>query len=152
MPIYEYQCEQCRKVFSFLVRNVATHQPPTCPGCGHGKMTRALSRFAAHSGKRRAENADVDSATPSGDDMPPGMERLMAEADGIDENDPRAMGRFMRKMAEETGEPMPPEMNEMIRRLEAGEDPESIEADMGDMLDDGPGGGGGSGGDTLYDG
>ena len=48
MPIYEYQCEQCRKVFSFLVRNVATHQPPTCPGCGHGKMTRALSRFAAH--------------------------------------------------------------------------------------------------------
>jgi hypothetical protein len=115
-------------------------------------MTRALSRFAAHSGKRRAENADADSATPGGDDMPPGMERLMAEADGIDENDPRAMGRFMRKMAEETGEPMPPEMNEMIRRLEAGEDPESIEADMGDMLDDGPGGGGGSGGDTLYDG
>lgn len=89
-----------------------------------------------------------------GDDMPPGMEKLMAAAEGMDENDPRAMGRLMRQMAAEVGEPMPAEMNEMVRRLEAGEDPEQIEADMGDFMETDGGGGdfGGSGGDdTLYD-
>ena len=108
-------------------------------------MERVLSRFAAP--KRR-----VEAAAPSGGNTSPdpGMDRMMAEADGIDENDPRAMGRFMRTMAEETGEPVPDEMNEVIRRLESGEDPESIEEQMGDLLGEDPGGP--RGGDTtLYD-
>ena len=89
---------------------------------------------------------------PGDDDMPPGRESLLAEAEGMDEDDPRAMGRLMRRMAEETGEPMPPEMQEMVRRLEAGEDPEAIEEDMGDVFGEDGGGGLGGGDDTLYDG
>ena len=57
------------------------------------------------------------------------MESFMAEMEremsGMDENnpDPRQMGRLMRKMTDVMGDKAPPEMREMIRRLEAGEDP-----------------------------
>jgi hypothetical protein len=86
------------------------------------------------------------------------MMRLMSDAEGIDENDPRQLGRLMRRMSEITGENLEPEMDEAVRRLEAGEDPEKIEEDMGDLLgdeegmdDDGYGyGGGPSYDDGLY--
>jgi putative FmdB family regulatory protein len=156
MPIYEYQCEKCGRVLSFLVRTTAGHQPPACPRCGHPKMERVLSRFAAPKKGTRKSTEDPGSGGPppaGGDDLPPGMESMLAEAEGIDENDPRAMGRFMRKMAEQTGEPVPAEMNEMIRRLESGEDPEKIEDALGDLPGDEASGAGGPGGDdTLYDG
>ena len=90
------------------------------------------------------------------------MERLMADADGIDESDPRQLGRLMRRMGQITGEGFDPEMESAVRRLESGEDPEKIEEDMGDVLGDALGGdegddgmGGGGGGYTrdagLYD-
>ena len=66
------------------------------------------------------------------------IESLLGEMDGVDENDPRSLGRFMRRMAEETGEDVGPEFNEIIGRLERGEDPERIEQDMGDILGDEP--------------
>jgi len=135
MPIYEYQCEKCKRVLNFLVRNVSTHKPPVCPKCGHKKMTRVISRFAALKGR-------ILSAAGGDDDMP--------DLSDFDENDPRSLGRMMRQMADETGEAMPPEMDEMCRRLEAGEDPEKIEEEMGDVLGEGgPGGGGGD--STLYE-
>jgi putative FmdB family regulatory protein len=160
MPIYEYQCAGCGRILNFLVRSVAGHKPPACPKCGHAKMARVLSRFAAPKGgkKNRAEPSAIHHPPsalppPGGDDIPPGMERLLSEAEGMDQNDPRAMGRFMRKMAAESGEPMPEEMNEVVRRLEAGEDPEKIEAQMGDAPGDGNGGHGAPGGadNTLYE-
>ncbi len=51
----------------------------------------------------------------------------------VDENDPRSIGKFMRRMGNEMGEDMGPEFDEMVGRLEGGEDPESIEADMNDL-------------------
>jgi len=51
----------------------------------------------------------------------------------LDENDPRSMARWMRKMSEETGEDMGPEFNEMVGRLEAGENPEDVERSMGEL-------------------
>jgi hypothetical protein len=74
------------------------------------------------------------------------MERDMA---GMDENnpDPRALGRMMRKMTEATGQKMPGEMEQMIRRLESGEDPEKLEEEFGDAFEgmDFPGMEGGEG-------
>lgn len=133
MPIYEYECGKCRRVSSFLVRSPAGHKPPACPRCGHLETTRVFSRFAS---------VKSDRAGSAGDDGPD-----LAALDGLDENDPRSLGRAMRKMAEETGEPMPPEMDGMLRRLEAGEDPETIGAEM-----EGLDGGGPAGEDTLYEG
>jgi hypothetical protein len=57
---------------------------------------------------------------------------------GLDEEDPRALARMMRTMGKEMGEEMPPELDEVVGRLEAGESPESIEQSMPDL--DMPGG------------
>ncbi len=160
MPIYEYTCNKCGRTLSFLVRNLAEHKPPACPKCGHPEMRRALSRFSAVTGsKAAAHGSALPEADPAGgipgappDDMgdgPGGMPDFSA-LDGVDENDPRAMGRALRKMSEQAGEPMDAEMRDVVRRLEAGEDPEKIGEDMG-AEDEGAGGGGG-GSDDLYDG
>ena len=65
---------------------------------------------------------------------------------GLDENDPKSMGRTLRKMARETGEDMPPEFDEAMGRLEAGESPDSIEQSMPELAG-GEGGAGGLGDD-----
>ena len=90
------------------------------------------------------------------------MMELERDMEHMDENNPRHMAHMMRKMKDL----MPPgavpkELDVAIKRLEAGEDPEKIEQDMGDVLGDfmgGPdeeGGRGGGGGYThdsgLYD-
>jgi hypothetical protein len=67
--------------------------------------------------------------------MEKALSRLEREMSSLDENDPRQMGQFMRRMMEETGTDLGPEMETAIRRLEAGEDPEKIEEDMGDLLE-----------------
>jgi hypothetical protein len=65
---------------------------------------------------------------------------LLDEMANLDENDPRALGRFMRKMAEQSGEDLGPEFEEVVGRLEKGEDPEEIEKRMGDIFGDEMGG------------
>jgi hypothetical protein len=56
------------------------------------------------------------------------MMDLMSRMESIDESDGRAMGRMMRELSGITGEGMDdPAMQETIRRLEAGEDPERVE-------------------------
>lgn len=150
MPIFEYQCEKCGRVLNFLVRNLKNHVSPTCPKCGHPKMQRLFSRFAAVG----ARKSKADSADPGdGPDTAPGGEPDLSMLNGLDENDPRSLGRAMRAMASETGEAMPPEMDEVCRRLESGEDPEKIEETMGDLLgENGPGApAGGPPDNTLYD-
>ena len=98
-------------------------------------MERVVSRFAF------TGRAKEKTEAPGGDEMDPRMERMMAEMEsdmaGMDENnpDPRALGRMMRKMTEATGQKMPAEMEQMIRRLEAGEDPEKLEEEFGDAFD-----------------
>ena len=64
--------------------------------------------------------------------------------EGLDEKDaenPRVMGRMMRRMAEASGEPVTPAMEEMLRRMEAGEDPEALEDELGPQLEAEMGGG-----------
>jgi hypothetical protein len=41
----------------------------------------------------------------------------------------------MRKLTEATGMNLGPAMEEALRRMERGEDPEQIEAEMGDLLE-----------------
>lgn len=53
------------------------------------------------------------------------------EFSGVDENDPKAMARMMRKMSEMTGEKIDGEMEEVVRKLEEGADPDSLEEQLG---------------------
>lgn len=60
---------------------------------------------------------------------------LMREAEQVNEDDPRQMANLMRKFADATGLDLGEPMHEAIARMEAGEDPEQIEQEMGDLMD-----------------
>jgi putative FmdB family regulatory protein len=165
MPIYEFACPKCRRIYSFLSKRVNPDRLPVCPKCGHKKLSKQVSRFAALKGvpEPQAAPAGDEGGPPMPDFDDPRVERAMMEMERdmehMDENNPRHMAVMMRKMKDlmPPGS-MPKEMDIAIKRLEAGEDPEKIEADMGDVLGDfmgGPESGGPGAGYTkdsgLYD-
>jgi putative FmdB family regulatory protein len=129
MPIYEYRCADCRRKVNVFFRSFNSVTDPVCPRCGGTQLTRLMSRVAVHRGSGGSSDGDV-----GGDDFG-GM------LDGIDENDPRSLARAMRRMSDETGEPIEPEMEEALGRLEAGEDPESVMAEMDEQMGGDMGGG-----------
>lgn len=135
MPVYEFYCGDCHAVFNFLSRQVNTDARPPCPRCGRPELERQVSRFAI---SKHRQESDAD-GLPAGMDeaqMEQAMMALAGEMEGTDENDPRAMARFMRRFTEMTGMNLGDEAQEAMRRLEAGEDPEQIEAEMGDLFGD----------------
>jgi putative FmdB family regulatory protein len=125
MPIYEYRCGNCKRRVSIFFRSFAdTDQAAPCPNCGSASLTRLVSRVATvKSDDARMEALSDPSAF--GD---------------VDENDPKSMARFMRKMGDQVGgEDLGPEFNEMVNRLEAGENPEEIEKSMPGLGGEGAG-------------
>ena len=130
MPIYEYRCSDCARRASIFTRSINSDVQAVCPTCGSESMSRLVSRVSFV----RSEESRMESmADPS-------------NFAGLDENDPRSLGQFMRKMSNEMGEDMGPEFDEVIDRLESGQDPEDIEKSMPDLGDDL---GGGMGGDDF---
>ena len=158
MPIYEFLCEDCNRVFSFLARTAgAAGRKPTCPKCGGRKMRKQFSRFAtATSGGKRpgapgAEDGEPDALSPREEArMERAMMKLARDMESIDESDPRQLAAAMRRVSNVAGEDLGPEINEMLRRLEAGEDPEKVEDAMADAFPD-DGSAGGPGGPPSYD-
>jgi putative FmdB family regulatory protein len=156
MPVYEFLCSSCNRIYSFHSFKIQPDKVPSCPKCSAQDLVRVPSRFGVSAPSKAAGGDDGDAL----DD--PRMERemmkLAAELEGMDENDPRQMAAAVRKMTEIAGEPVTPAMEEMIRRLEAGEDPERIEEELGDAIEEemGETGGGAFGGapptrdDGLY--
>ena len=161
MPIYEFACRKCRRIYSFLSKRVNPEHAPICPRCGAKNLTRELSRFAMIKGVAEPAAAAEGPDQAGGEGMPdfddPRIARAMGELerdmDHLDENNPRHMAHMLRKMKDMLpADAMPKEMEIAIKRLESGEDPDKIEADMGDILgdfmgkegSDGPGGGSGS--------
>jgi putative FmdB family regulatory protein len=131
MPIYEYGCYDCRKRVSLFFRTFSevNTKKAVCPRCGGVNLKRLVSKVAfVRSEESRLENlADPTSMA------------------GLDENAPKSIGRWMRKMGSELGEDLGSEFGEVGDGLEGGEDPESFEKSMADM-----GMGGLGGGDDWY--
>ena len=123
MPIYEYHCKDCQRRVSILWRSFseASDGEATCPRCGGTNLTRLVSRVRVI---RSEESRLDDLSDPS----------FLSD---FDEDDPRSMGRMMRRMADEVGEELGPEFDEVVGRLESGESPEQIEKDMPDLGDSG---------------
>ena len=118
MPNYDYRCQSCNNRVS-IYQSYADYgvKPVACPVCGSSKLTRIIGRVRiAKSEDRRLE--DMSDPSFLGD---------------VDENDPKSLARAMKKMGQEMGEDLPPEFDEITGRLEAGEDPESIEQSMPDL-------------------
>ena len=141
MPIYEYLCEDCNRIYSFLVRRMDEARQPACPRCGAADLHKQVSGFAFRRGGSTSEDVSPGGEPDPMDD--PRVERemmkLMRDAEHMDESDPRQLASLMRRMSDVTGEPFDDGMEEAVRRLESGEDPEKIEEDLGEALD-GPAG------------
>jgi putative FmdB family regulatory protein len=128
MPIYEYRCGNCKRRVSIFFRSFSAIGEPHCPNCDSTNLFRLVSKVAA----LKSEESRLDSLSDP------------SSFGDVDENDPKSVARFMRKMGGEMGEEMGPEFDEMVDRLESGESPEEIEKTMPGMGGgEGPGGVGG---------
>lgn len=135
MPIYEFYCHKCHTVYNFFSRTVNTEKIPYCPTCKRVKLKRQMSVFAKISGSGAEEGEDGPMPPFDEAKMEKAMAMLAGEADKISEDDPRQAANLMRKLSEATGMNLGPAMEEALRRMERGEDPEAIEAEMGDLLE-----------------
>ena len=136
MPIYEFYCQDCHTVFNFYSRRIDTDKRPACPQCHRPEIERRVSLVTVlkHGGKSNDEGTgdlpDVDDAQ-----MERALQSMAGEFENVGENDPRAMGRLMRKFMDSTGMKLGAGMEEALRRLESGDDPDRIESEMGDLLE-----------------
>ena len=108
MPIYEYHCADCRRTGRLLVMRISDPAPPVCPRCGGTQLRRLMSRFATV----RSEEDRLDSlADPS-------------SLGGLDEDDPKSVAKWMKKMGNEMGEDLGDDVDEALEQ-EAGGDLEA---------------------------
>ena len=127
MPVYEFRCLDCnrrvRLTYSFSEYDSAT---PVCPHCASERLQRRIGRITV----ARSEDSRMDS--------------LMDESAlaGLDEDDPKALGQFMRRMSSEMGEDLGEEFGEVVERLESGQSPDEIEQELPGLADDAGAGGG----------
>lgn len=133
MPIYEFYCPECHMIFNFFSASVNTEKRPLCPRCKKVELDRSMSVFATV--KHRGEE---DEGFPAGDEaqMERAMSMLAKEAENLDENNPKQAADLMRKLTDMTGVSLGPGMEEALRRMELGDDPEKIEEEMGDILEE----------------
>ncbi len=123
MPTYDFVCRNCGQPFDVVLSySEYGSRKVSCAHCGSRNVRRRMTRIrVAKSEESRMEGMADESA----------LEGL--------ENDPQALGRMMKKMGNEMGEDLPPEFDDMVDRLEAGQSPEDIEKALPDL---------GAGGDT----
>ena len=87
MPIYEYRCDACKKVSSFLLLRASEEIEPYCKNCGNKLVTRILSRVSVLKNEEKR------------------IERLLdpSRFSGLDENDPAVIEKTMKKLGVELG-------------------------------------------------
>ena len=116
MPIYEYRCSDCGRKTTVLTLGIKAAAEAKCRHCGGTKLVKLVSRVAV----LRSEESRMESLADP------------AALAGLDEDDPKSVARWMKKMGREMGE-------------EAGEDfEEEIEQAVEDA-ESGAGGGPGTG-------
>jgi putative FmdB family regulatory protein len=134
MPIYEFFCGDCSTIFNFYSRRINTTKKPSCPRCNKKELTRQMSTFSTLSRAKEeagGEMPDIDESK-----LEKAMGFLEKEAGNINDDDPKQAAHLMRKFSEMTGMNLGSKMEEALGRMEAGEDPEQVEAEMGDLMDD----------------
>lgn len=131
MPYYDYRCLGCQRRVTLFYKTYRDYDAATeaaehtCPRCGSQQLTRRIGRVAVAKqagGSRTAENSEDD---------------FMEGLAGVDENDPRSLGRYMRQMGNEMEEDLGDEFHEVVDRLEKGQSPEEIEQALPGLADGG---------------
>ena len=118
MPIYEFECLDCHRKTTALVLSRVRIAEVRCKRCGGARLEKQFSRFATP----KSEDARMDAlADPS----------TMGD---IDENDPKSMARWMKRMGKELGEDMGEDIDAMVDEAmeEEGKAPQGKAASAGD--------------------
>lgn len=137
MPIYEFYCPDKHTIYQFYAKTLAQGRTvPQCPENPKYRMRKLVSAFAVTKGAKCDDAVETKAAAAAGDPaedarMEAAMGAMEKEFSSVDENDPRAMARMMRRMSELTGEKIDAEMEEVVRKLEEGADPDSLEDQLG---------------------
>jgi putative FmdB family regulatory protein len=118
MPTYDFICNKCEKRFEvFMTFSEYGKKAVHCTHCESGNVRRRMTKVRiAKSEESRMESVAGDFS---------GFEGL--------EDDPKALGKMMRKMGNEMGEELPPEFDDVVDRLESGQSPEEIESALPDL-------------------
>src|SRR5512140_96990 len=125
MPTYDFICENCQQRFDiFMTYREYGTKPVLCVHCGSDHVRRRMTKVRIAKSEESRMESMVDESS----------------LDGLDD-DPKALGQMMKKMGKEMGEDLPPEFDDVVDRLEAGQSPEEIESALPD-LGAGEGGGG----------
>ncbi len=139
MPIYEYYSPDTNRIYSFYAKTLAQGRlTPKCPDNPKARMVKLISGFSI-GGRTKEEPAQSNASTPdTAEDarMEAAMKEMEGEMSSLDENDPRALARMMRRMSELAGEKLDEPMEEAVRKLEEGADPDALEEQMGELFGD----------------
>jgi putative FmdB family regulatory protein len=120
VPIYEYRCAACRRRFTVFFRSFSEVTEPTCAHCGAGGASKLPSRVRL---LRSDEDRMESLADPS-------------SLSDVNENDPRSVARWARRLGKEMGEDLGDEFDDAVDAMEAGEsDGEATPGDMGGDTD-----------------
>jgi len=118
MPIYEYQCQECRRISGFLILNPKEPFAPRCSGCGSTSLTRVLSRVHV----RLSEETRLEKLADPG------------AWGGFDENDPKSAARVLKKMTQEMGEDTAGEVDQLVEEAMEGGDGSSAQDSLEDSF------------------
>lgn len=117
MPTYDFVCLNCQQRFDvFMSFSEYGSKTVTCTHCGSENVRRRMTKVRI----AKSEESRIESMVD-----PAALEGM--------ENDPKALGQMMRKMGNEMGEDLPPEFDDVVDRLEAGQSPDEIESALPDL-------------------
>src|SRR5687768_747959 len=134
MPIYEYYCPDNHTIYQFYAKTVAQGQStPKCPDNPKFRLRKVVSAFAITGQREDPAEKKPGAETGTAEDarMDAAMGEMEKEFSTVDDNDPKAMARMMRRMSELTGEKIDGQFEEVVRKLEEGADPDSLEEQLG---------------------
>jgi putative FmdB family regulatory protein len=101
MPIYEYICHDCNGRFQKLIQGFSDPPGLSCPRCCSTSFRRAISRFATIKSEESRMEALADPSTFA----------------GLDENDPRSVAQWAKRMGKEMGEEAGEDWEEMVDQM-----------------------------------
>lgn len=136
MPIYEFVCVKCNKILSFFSRRVNVETLPKCPHCGE-PLSRQVSHFAT---PRAGDYSDALGDAPMDDDrVINAVDQLRNHLDAVNGEDPQAVAARVREFSEASGLQFNRDLQEAIQRIEKGDDPEKVGAEMDEIIGTGEG-------------
>ncbi len=132
MPIYEFYCRKCNTLFNFFSRTLTIKKSPVCPKCC-GELQKQVSLFSTINTARNEDSPGdipIDEAR-----LEKTMTKLASEAGSFNDENPKQAAELMKKFSDLTGVKLGNGMQEALNRMGQGEDPEKIEAELGDVIE-----------------